>query len=189
MPHWTFIRTWARDGKIRDPPEPPRTIWIESSGFRIILAAVDDRGLGHQHDTRAGGVDGVSAEERVWGLTFCLGLDSSMDWAIDQMHRPHQVSQSHLPDQLLCSTFRVPGESHTPGLTLFVVEYHPSLIIHDVTTPNEVDCGRDRRRSAPLIQDAQMGRPVIYRRIVLESIVSGIMRCVLHYQPYSPSRR
>lgn len=30
---------------MRDPPDPPRTMCTDSSGFMMMLAAVDERGL------------------------------------------------------------------------------------------------------------------------------------------------
>lgn len=67
--------------------------------------------------------------------------------------------------------------------TLLIVKDHTSLIVHDVTTPDEVDCRCDRGRTAPLIKDAEVGRSVIYWRVVLESIVSRVVSCVLSSQP------
>ncbi len=37
--------TWTIEGKILDPPEPPKTARREPSAFSMIVGAVDDRGL------------------------------------------------------------------------------------------------------------------------------------------------
>jgi len=46
-------------------------------------------------------------------------------------------------------------------LTLLVIEDNSSLIVHDVTTPNEVHGRSNRCRSSPSIQYAEVRGPVI----------------------------
>lgn len=55
--------TWAIEGKIREPPDPPRTALREPSWFWIIVGAVEERGLQHRCCQR------VSSQ----GQGFCWG--------------------------------------------------------------------------------------------------------------------
>lgn len=118
------------------------------------------------------------------GLTFYLGQGSSKDWAIDRTHQPHLGSQNHLPSQYHSPSLQDKKVGTSRELTLLIVEYNPSLIVHDVTSPNEVDGRRNRGCSAPLIEDAEVGRAMVDWGVVLESVVRGIVRGVLH--PVSP---
>jgi hypothetical protein len=45
IPDSRFRITWAMEGKIREPPEPPRTAYSDESELRMIEAAVEDKGL------------------------------------------------------------------------------------------------------------------------------------------------
>lgn len=45
MPHSRLSTTEASEGKICEPPDPPRTAYSDPSAFRMSDAAVDDSGL------------------------------------------------------------------------------------------------------------------------------------------------
>jgi hypothetical protein len=61
-------------------------MWIEESGLRIILAAVEDRGLYRQE----------FADDAFGRLTSCLGRGSSMGWAISRTHQLRRGLKSRL---------------------------------------------------------------------------------------------
>jgi hypothetical protein len=50
-------------------------------------------------------------------------------------------------------------------LTLLIIEDDSSLIVHDMTSPNEIDGRSDRCRSSPSIQYAQVCSPMVDRGI------------------------
>jgi hypothetical protein len=115
--------------------------------LRIIDAAVDDRGLLVRYAPASIGRE----------LTSCLGRGSSMDLAIDRTHLLRLVRRSRLssacPDCLLGT------------LTLLIIEDDSSLVVHDMTSPNEVDSRGHRCRSSPFIEYAQVCGSVVDRGI------------------------
>jgi hypothetical protein len=81
-----------------------------------------------------------------------------MDLAIDRMHPLRLVRKSRLssvPSHLISDAM----------LTLLIIEYDSSLIVHDMTTPNEVYGRSHRCRSSPSIQYAQVCGPMVDRSI------------------------
>ena len=126
----------------------------------MILAAVDERGLVVSWANQAG----------VRGLTFCRERDSSMDLAKDQTRQQHLGLKSRLSHQLPSCSAR---------LTLLVVKDDTSFVVHDMTTPNEINSRSDRCRSAPSVQHTQVSRAMIDGRISMQTIVIGIMSPVL----------
>lgn len=120
-------------------------------------------------------------------LTSFPEQDSSKDWAITQMHPPLLESRNHLPNQHRALRSEEGKAASWKlglglGLTLFIVKDHTSDIVHDVTSPYQVYCRRDGRCSAPLIEYAEVGRSVVYGRIVFEAVIGCIVRCILPRQ-------
>ena len=87
-PHSKLRMTWTTEGKMREPPEPPRTAYSEPSSFKMTVAAVDDSGL----EWSAGRIRLIEKTTR----TSCPELGSSKDWVKDQKRQVRPARRNRL---------------------------------------------------------------------------------------------